>query len=171
MSLQKPGPTPPPPTGTARLAIVASRFNQAIVDRLVAGAETAFQEAGLHPEQHATFWVPGAFELPLAAQWLANTGRWDAILCLGCVIRGDTDHYDYVCDAATRGILQVSLAAQLPVLFGVLTCDNEQQALDRAGGTHGNKGADAAQAALAMVRLRQQLAAPDGPADPYNEKG
>ena len=103
-------------------------------------------------------WVPGAFELPLVAQKLAGSNKYAAIICLGAVIRGDTDHYDYVCKAAAEGILQAGLATGVPILFGVLTCDTDEQALDRAGGKAGNKGADVALAALEMADLMRQLA-------------
>ncbi len=155
MSVHKPEPTT---VATAcRIAIVASRFNQHIVERLVEGAVNVLQAMGQGVDAPQVVWVPGAFELPLAAQWLALTKKWDAVVCLGCVIRGGTNHYDYVCSEAARGIMQASLTHNLPVLFGVLTCNNEQQALDRAGGQLGNKGADVMQAALEMVQLRQQL--------------
>lgn len=151
---QAPSPLPPPasPPG-ARYAIAAARFNSAIVEKLVAGALAGFAQVGLAERDCDLVWVPGSFELPLAAQSLARTKKYAAVLCLGCVIRGDTDHYDYVCRAAAEGILRVSLDEGLPVLFGVLTCDTEEQALARCGGAHGNKGTDAALAAVAMAGL------------------
>jgi 6,7-dimethyl-8-ribityllumazine synthase len=144
-----------PPTG--RFAVVASKFNQDVVERLVAGAMDALVRNGIEEDAIDLAFVPGAFELPLAAQKLASSKKYAAVICLGAVIRGDTDHYDYVCKAATDGILQAGLATGVPVLFGVLTCDTEEQALDRAGGKAGNKGADVALAAIEMVNLLKQL--------------
>lgn len=144
-----------PPAG--RFAIVASRFNGEIVERLVAGAMDALRKHKIAEDAIDLAWVPGAFELPFAAQWLAGSMKYAAVICLGAVIRGDTDHYDYVCIAATEGILQAGLATSVPVLFGVLTCDTEEQALDRAGGKAGNKGADVALAAIEMANLLKQL--------------
>jgi 6,7-dimethyl-8-ribityllumazine synthase len=143
-----------------RFAIVASRFNREIVDRLVAGARDALHRHGVVDDDIDLFWVPGAFEIPGVARRLVDNGRHLAVICLGAVIRGDTDHYDYVCKAATEGILQAGLSdtqRSVPVLFGVLTCDTEEQALDRAGGASGNKGFDVAESAIEMVNLLQQL--------------
>lgn len=142
---------------TGRLAIVASRFNHEVVDRLLTGAKEALAGRGVDSSAIDVAWVPGAFELPLIAQYLAKTGKYVAVVCLGAVIRGDTDHYDYVCDAATTGILQAGLSTGIPVLFGVLTCDTDEQAWDRAGGKAGNKGADVALAALEMADLLRRL--------------
>jgi 6,7-dimethyl-8-ribityllumazine synthase len=155
-----------PPQG--RFAIVASKFNREIVERLVAGAKDALHQHGVAEESIDVVWVPGAFEIAFMAHVLAARGPaggrpaspYVAIICVGAVIRGDTDHYDYVCKAATDGILQAGLAnvgLRVPVLFGVLTCDTEEQALDRAGGTAGNKGFDVAEAAIEMVNLLGQL--------------
>ena len=124
---------------------------------LVAGAADALCKHGVVDDAVDLAWVPGAFELPLIAQKLAGSKKYVAVICLGAVIRGDTDHYDYVCKAAADGILQVGLTTEIPVLFGVLTCDTDEQALDRAGGKAGNKGADVALAALEMVSLLKQL--------------
>lgn len=142
---------------TGRFAIVASRFNHEVVDRLLTGAKDALASRGVDSSAIDVAWVPGAFELPLIAQHLAKTGKYAAVICLGAVIRGDTDHYDYVCDAATTGILQAGLLTGIPVLFGVLTCNTDEQAWDRAGGKAGNKGADVALAALEMADLLRQL--------------
>ena len=144
-------------TPAGRFAIVAAKFNHDVVERLVAGASDALGRSGVAEEATDLVWVPGAFELPLAAQRLAASKKYAAIICLGAVIRGDTDHYDYVCRAAAEGILQASLSTGIPVLFGVLTCDTEEQALDRAGGKEGNKGADVASAAVEMANLFKQL--------------
>jgi 6,7-dimethyl-8-ribityllumazine synthase len=144
-------------TPSGRFAIVASKFNHEIVERLVAGANDALRRQGVAEDAIDLVWVPGAFELPLVAQRLAASKKYVAVICLGAVIRGDTDHYDYVCLAATEGILQASLATGIPILFGVLTCDTDEQALDRAGGKAGNKGTDVAAAAMEMVSLLKQL--------------
>ena len=143
--------------GDKRFAIVASKFNHEIVERLVAGAKDALRRHGIADGAVDLAWVPGAFEIPLVAQKLASSNGYLAVICLGAVIRGDTDHYDYVCDAATNGILQAGLTTGVPVLFGVLTCDTEEQAFDRAGGKAGNKGADVALAAIEMANLLTQL--------------
>ncbi len=145
----------PPPKG--RFAVVASKFNQDVVERLVAGAMDALVRNGIAEDAIDLAFVPGAFELPLVAQKLAGSKKYAAVICLGAVIRGDTDHYDYVCKAATDGILQAGLATGVPVLFGVLTCDTDEQAMDRAGGKAGNKGADVALAAIEMVNLLKKL--------------
>jgi 6,7-dimethyl-8-ribityllumazine synthase len=140
-----------------RVAVAVARFNEAITERLLQGAQLALRDAGVAAGDITVAFVPGAFELPLCCRWFAESKRFDAVIALGAVIRGDTDHYDHVCRAATDGILRVTLDSGVPVAFGVLTCDTEEQALDRAGGIAGNKGADCAHAALAMVLLRQQL--------------
>ncbi len=136
-----------------RFAIIAAKFNVEIVDKLLAGAVATLREHGVPDTAVEVVWVPGAFELPLVAKTLAATGNYAAVICLGAVIRGDTDHYDYVCQAATHGILQAGMETGVPIIFGVLTCDTEEQALERTGGAHGNKGADAAIAAIEMARL------------------
>ncbi len=148
--------------GDARLAVVASRFNQPIADRLLQGALAALGRHGI-PEQDLTVVrVPGAFEIPLAAQRLAACGRFDAIITLGAVVRGDTPHFDYVAGECARGVANVGLKYDLPVIFGVLTTDNVKQAMARAGGEHGNKGEEAALAALEMVSLLRRLRDPSG---------
>jgi 6,7-dimethyl-8-ribityllumazine synthase len=144
-------------TPPGRFAIVASKFNKDVVDKLVAGAREALSKHGIAEDAVDLAWVPGAFELPVVAQRLAGSRKYRAVICLGAVIRGDTDHYDYVCRAATDGILHAGLATGIPVLFGVLTCDTDEQAHDRAGGKAGNKGADVALAAIEMVTLMKQL--------------
>jgi 6,7-dimethyl-8-ribityllumazine synthase len=137
------------------VAIVATRWNANVVDRLVAGAVETLDAAGA---THEILRVPGSFELPQVARRLARAKRFDAIVPLGCVIRGDTPHFEYVARAATDGLLRVSLEEDTPLVFGVLTCDSEAQALDRAGGAEGNKGAEAAEAALELVALAQDFA-------------
>lgn len=136
-----------------RFALVASRFNHLISVRLIEGARSALLERGLAPADLALFWVPGAFEIPQAARRLAESGRFDAIVTLGSVIRGGTPHFDYVCRGVTDGVREVMRATNVPVAFGVLTTDDIEQALARAGGTDGNKGEEVALAALEMARL------------------
>lgn len=140
-----------------RVAVVVSRFNDEVTGRLLEGALGALRGAGVRDEDLRVVRVPGAFELPFAAQALARAGGWDAVVALGAVIRGDTDHYDYVCSAAQQGCLRVGLDTGVPVAFGVLTCDTDEQAAERAGGPHGNKGADAALAALEMADLAARV--------------
>jgi 6,7-dimethyl-8-ribityllumazine synthase len=144
-----------PPPG--RFVLVAARFNQVVVERLVAGARDGLMRHGVSEERIDLVWVPGSFEIPLVAQRLAQSGQYAAILCLGAVIRGDTDHYDQVAGSATSGIARVGLDAGIPVVFGLLTCENLEQAMNRAGGKSGNKGFDAALTAIEMVNLLQQL--------------
>jgi len=147
-----------PAAGGLRVAIAVSRYNEAVTRRLLDGATQSLARDGIGEQDVVAVWVPGAFELPIACQWLAETGNYDAVIALGAVIRVDTSHYDYVCEQAARGILDVSLSTSVPVAFGVLTCENQQQAEDRAGGRAGNKGAEAARAALEMVALRRAIA-------------
>ena len=141
----------------ARIAIVAARFNDGVVSRLLDAAVDSLSEHGLDADGVLVVRVPGAFELPLAARWLARRGGIDAIVALGAVIRGDTPHFDYVCTEAARGIQAASAETGVPVIFGVLTCNNPGHAYARAGGEHGNKGSEAALAALEMVSLRRRL--------------
>ncbi len=152
-------PQPPDLDGTGlSLAIVAARFNEHITSRLLAGAEDVIKRCRI--SRHEVFWVPGSFELPLAAKRLADTGRYDAVVCLGAVIRHETDHYLHVAPQAAAGIQRAALDTGVPCLFGVLTCDNEAQALERSGGARGNRGADAVEAAVEMVRLLRGTASP-----------
>jgi len=145
---------------SGRFALVASRFNQLIVDKLIEGAEDAFTRHGVSDEMLDLVWVPGAFELPLVAQRLAESGKYAAVVCLGCVIQGETDHYDYVCGQTASGIARASQETGVPVIFGVLTCDTLEQAMNRSGGKAGNKGSDSALAALEMASVLEQL--PEG---------
>ncbi len=138
-------------------AVIAAKFNKDVVDSLVAGALDTLKKHGVADNAVDLVWVPGSFEIPLVAQRLAASKKYVAVICLGAVIKGDTDHYEYVCRGATDGILQAGLATGVPVIFGVLTCQTEEHARDRAGGKAGNKGADAALAALEMVNLLKQL--------------
>ena len=144
-----------------RFAVVASRFNQSIVEKLVDGALDALVRHGAAAENVDVVWVPGAWELPTAARRLLTSERYDAIVAVGAVIRGDTPHFDYVAGEASRGLARASSEFDTPIGFGVLTCDNDEQARERAGGAHGNKGWDAALAALEMVDLFERLDAAD----------
>ena len=137
------------------VAIVVGRFYEDLAERLVEGARAELSEAGV--EVVEVFDVPGAYELPLAASYAAGSGRYDGVVCLGAVIRGETDHYDYVCAEAARGIGEVQLRTGVPCGFGVLTVDTMQQALDRSGGAKRHTGRDAARAVLTMAALRDQL--------------
>jgi 6,7-dimethyl-8-ribityllumazine synthase len=138
----------------ARFAIAVGRFYGALADRLVEGATRTFEEAGASVEVHD---VPGAYELPLAAKYCAESGRYAGVACLGAVIRGETDHYDYVCAEAAAGIARVSLDTGVPCAFGVLTVDTMEQALARAGGDKRDSGRHAAEAVLALARVRERL--------------
>jgi 6,7-dimethyl-8-ribityllumazine synthase len=140
-----------------RFAVVAAKFNAEIVDALLAGALEGFNKNGVSAERIDVVRVPGAFELPLVAKRLGESGKYSAVVCLGSVIKGDTDHYEYVCRAATDGITQAALSCGIPLIFGVLTCANEEQATARAGGKEGNKGYDAAVAAIEMANLMKKL--------------
>lgn len=144
-------------TGQGRFAIVASRFNAAVVDRLVEAASTTLERHGVDTDRIAVLRVPGAFELPQAARRLADSGRYDAVIALGAVIRGGTPHFEYVCRACADGLTWLSLTADCAITFGVLTTDDEQQARERAGGPEGNKGEEAALAALEMVAFNRRL--------------
>jgi 6,7-dimethyl-8-ribityllumazine synthase len=139
----------------ARFAITVARFYEDLAERLVAGATRVFEEAGASVEVHD---VPGAFELPLAAKYCAESGRFDGVACLGAVIRGETSHYDYVCDQAASGITRVGLDTGVPCAFGVLTVENMEQALARTGDGKRHQGEDAARAVLRMAELRRELA-------------
>lgn len=140
-----------------KIAIVAARFNDFIVERLVGGAIDYLCRHGLEKENITYVRVPGAFELPLVCQRLAKSGKYDGIVALGAVIRGATPHFDYVCAEAAKGIASTMLAADLPIGFGVLTCDTIEQAIERAGSKAGNKGCEAAGAMLETIRVLEQL--------------
>ena len=140
-----------------RLAIVASRFNEFFTSELLSGAQDCLRRHGVADEQVDTAWVPGGFELPLAAKKLAQSGRYAAVICVGCVIQGDTPHFALVAGELTKGIAQVSLETGVPVAFGVLTTDTIEQAVERAGTKAGNKGVDAALCALELANLLRRL--------------
>ncbi|MHC4871036.1 MAG: 6,7-dimethyl-8-ribityllumazine synthase [Planctomycetota bacterium] len=137
----------------SKFAIVASRFNDFIVSKLIDGAKDALQRHGAKESNITVIWVPGAFELPQVAQKVALSGKYDSVICLGCVIRGATPHFDYVAAEAAKGIAQVAMKTEIPVSFGVLTTDSIEQAIERAGTKAGNKGADAAMCAVELVNL------------------
>ncbi len=140
-----------------KIGIVASRFNEFITSKLLSGAEDCLLRHGVSGDDISVAWVPGAFEIPLIAKKMADSGRYDAVICLGAVIRGSTSHYDYVCNEVSKGIAQVSLSAGVPVMFGVLTTDNIEQAIERAGTKAGNKGYDCAAGAIEMIDLIKNL--------------
>jgi 6,7-dimethyl-8-ribityllumazine synthase len=140
-----------------RFAIVVSRFNSLITERLLAGAMDALQRSGAAQEDVEVVYVPGAFELPLAAKKLASRGEYDGLIAIGCVIRGETSHYDYVCSETARGVQLAQMDTGVPIIFCVLTCETQEQAMARAGGEHGNKGFDSGLAAVEMARLAQKL--------------
>ena len=144
-----------PAVSESRFAIAVGRFYEELAERLVQGARAAFAEAG-RPDVEV-FDVPGAFELPLAARYAADSGRYAGVACLGAVIRGETDHYDFVCAEAARGIMRVQLDTGVPCAFGVLTCATMEQALARAGGDKRDQGRHAAEAVLRMAALRSEL--------------
>ncbi|HET6809632.1 MAG TPA: 6,7-dimethyl-8-ribityllumazine synthase [Acidimicrobiales bacterium] len=143
-----------------RVALVCGRFNDLITEKLRDGARAELVALGVDPLSITEVWVPGAFELPLMAKRLAQTGEIDAVVCLGAVIRGDTGHYEFVAGQCAAGIQAAQLDTGVPMTFGVLTTENDQQALDRAGGVHGNKGAEAASTAVEMADLLRKLPVP-----------
>lgn len=136
-----------------RVGIVAARFNEFITSKLLGGALDGLKRHDVPEENVDVAWVPGAFEIPLIAAKMAKSGNYDAVICLGAVIRGATSHYDYVCSEVSKGIAQVSLQSEIPVMFGVLTTDNIEQAIERAGSKAGNKGFECATGAIEMVNL------------------
>lgn len=140
-----------------KIGIVAARFNEFIVSKLISGAEDALIRHGVEGEDIEIAYVPGAFEIPMVAQKMAQSGKYDAVLCLGAVIRGSTSHYDYVCAEVSKGVATVSLHTGVPTLFGVLTTDNIEQAIERAGTKAGNKGYDTACSAIEMVNLMKAI--------------
>jgi len=140
-----------------RFALVVARFNALVTESLLAGCRDTLARHGVPDDRVDVAWVPGSFEIPLTARRLAASGRYAAVICLGCVIRGETAHFDYVAGQAASGVMQVALATGVPVIFGILTTDTVEQALDRAGLKGGNKGADAALAAIEMVNLLSRL--------------
>ena len=142
-----------------RVGIVAARFNEFIVSKLLSGCEDGLLRHGVRPDDIAVAWVPGAFEIPLAAAKMAGSGKYDAVIALGAVIRGSTSHYVYVCSEVSKGVASTALSTGVPVLFGVLTTDTIEQAIERAGTKAGNKGAECAQGAIEMVNLFRAMEA------------
>jgi 6,7-dimethyl-8-ribityllumazine synthase len=143
-------------------AVIVARFNAGVTDGLLAGARQALQESGVGPGDVTVVHVPGAFEIPVTAMRLADTGRFDAVICLGCLIKGDTMHFEYIAEATAHGIMEVGLATAVPVTFGVLTTTTEAQAIERSQPGPGNKGREAALAAIDMVELFRALAGHGG---------
>ncbi|MDB0441303.1 6,7-dimethyl-8-ribityllumazine synthase [Clostridioides difficile] len=140
-----------------KIGIINSRFNEFITSKLLSGAQDCLLRHDVTQENIEVVWVPGAFEIPLVAQKMSKSGKYDAIICLGCVIRGATSHYDYVCSEVSKGIAKVSLDNELPVIFGIVTTENIEQAIERAGTKVGNKGYDCAMNALEMANLFKVL--------------
>ncbi len=141
----------------AKIAIVASRFNEFITSKLISGAVDGLKRHGVEDDNISLAWVPGAFEIPLIAKKLAFSKKYDAVICVGAVIRGSTTHYDYVCSEVSKGIAHISLESNIPVLFGVLTTENIEQAIERAGTKAGNKGYDCALSAIEMINLSKNI--------------
>lgn len=142
-----------------KVGIVAARFNEFITNKLVGGAMDGLLRHDVREEDVSLAWVPGAFEIPLIASKMAKSGKYDAVICLGAVIRGSTSHYDYVCSEVSKGIANVALNCDIPVMFGVLTTENIEQAIERAGSKAGNKGFDCAVGAIEMVNLIREIEA------------
>jgi 6,7-dimethyl-8-ribityllumazine synthase len=140
-----------------KVGIVASRFNEIIVNKLLGGAVDGLVRHGVEEKNITAAWVPGAFEIPVVADKMASSGKYDAVICVGAVIRGDTTHYDYVCNEVSKGVAQVGLKSGIPVIFGVITTENIEQAIARSGSKGGNKGYDCALAAIEMVNLMSQI--------------
>ncbi len=140
-----------------KIGIVVARFNEFITSKLLGGAIDGLVRHDVKDDNIEVAWVPGAFEIPLAAKKMAKSGRYDAVICLGAVIRGSTSHYDYVCNEVSKGIASVSLESEIPVMFGVITTENIEQAIERAGTKAGNKGYDCALGAIEMVNLLNEI--------------
>ncbi|MGB9594837.1 MAG: 6,7-dimethyl-8-ribityllumazine synthase [Candidatus Poribacteria bacterium] len=140
-----------------KIGIVVSRFNEFITSKLLGGALDALERHGVNPDDIEVAWVPGSFEIPITADKMASSGKYDAVICLGALIRGATPHFDYIAAEASKGIAQVGLKTGVPTIFGVITTENIEQAIERAGTKVGNKGADAAMTAIEMVNLFRQM--------------
>lgn len=140
-----------------KIGIVVSRFNEFITSKLLSGAEDTLRRHGANEDDITVAWVPGAFEISLIAKKMAKSGKYDGIICLGAVIRGATSHYDYVCNEVSKGVALVNMETEVPTAFGVLTTENIEQAVERAGTKAGNKGSDAAMAVIEMVNLTKEL--------------
>ena len=142
-----------------KIGIVAARFNEFITSKLLSGAVDTLIRHDVKEENIHVAWVPGAFEIPLIASKMAKSGKYDAVICLGAIIRGSTSHYDLVCNEAAKGIAQVSLQSEIPVMFGVITTENIEQAIERAGSKAGNKGSECAEGAIEMINLIREIEA------------
>ncbi|MDR3124928.1 MAG: 6,7-dimethyl-8-ribityllumazine synthase [Endomicrobium sp.] len=140
-----------------KFAIIVSRFNEFITSKLVKGAEDILKRHGVSENDISSYWVPGAFEIPAVAKKIADSCNFDAVICLGCVIKGDTVHFDYVCAEVSKGVALVGFNSKIPVIFGILTTDSIEQAIERAGTKAGNKGSEAAMNAIEMVNLYSQI--------------
>ncbi len=141
----------------AKIGIVVSRFNEFITGKLLSGAVDTLLRHGVTDENISVAWVPGAFEIPLISKKMAETGKYDAVICLGAVIRGSTSHYELVCNEAAKGIAQVSLETGVPIMFGIITTENIEQAIERAGSKAGNKGSECAEGAIEMINLCKRI--------------
>lgn len=141
----------------AKIGIVVSRFNEFITGKLLSGAVDTLLRHGVDDENISVAWVPGAFEIPLISKKMAETGKYDAVICLGAIIRGSTSHYELVCNEAAKGVAQVSLETGVPVLFGIITTENIEQAIERAGSKAGNKGSECAEGAIEMINLCKRI--------------
>lgn len=142
---------------SVKIGIVCARFNEFITSRLLGGALDGLKRRGVDDDDVSVAWVPGAFEMPIVAKRMAKSGKYDAVICLGAVIRGSTSHYDYVCSEVSKGIAAVELETGVPVMFGVLTTENIEQAIERAGSKAGNKGSECAEGAIEMVNLLREI--------------
>lgn len=142
---------------SVKIGIVCARFNEFITSRLLGGALDGLKRRGVDDDDVSVAWVPGAFEIPIVAKRMAKSGKYDAVICLGAVIRGSTSHYDYVCSEVSKGIAAVELETGVPVMFGVLTTENIEQAIERAGSKAGNKGSECAEGAVEMVNLLREI--------------
>ena len=143
----------------AKIGIIVARFNEFITSKMLGGAVDTLKRHGINDDNIDIAWVPGAFEIPLIASKMASSGKYDAVICLGAVIRGSTSHYDLVCNEAAKGIAQVSLQSSIPVMFGVITTENIEQAIERAGSKAGNKGSECAEGAIEMINLIREIEA------------
>lgn len=141
----------------AKIGIVVSRFNEFITGKLLSGAVDTLLRHGVSDENISVAWVPGAFEIPLISKKMAETGKYDAVICLGAVIRGSTSHYELVCNEAAKGVAQVSMQTGIPVMFGIITTENIEQAIERAGSKAGNKGSECAEGAIEMINLCKRI--------------
>lgn len=141
----------------AKIGIVVSRFNEFITGKLLSGAVDTLLRHGVSDENISVAWVPGAFEIPLISKKMAETGQYDAVICLGAIIRGSTSHYELVCNEAAKGVAQVSMQTGIPVMFGIITTENIEQAIERAGSKAGNKGSECAEGAIEMINLCKRI--------------